>query len=87
MPTITLTANDDVLDNSGVANDGLVDTIVALGGNDTTIGSNDEDLIYGGAGTDSLSSGRGINTIFGGDGDDIIDNFNMQKKKISAYFT
>ncbi|MEM9061765.1 MAG: Hint domain-containing protein [Pseudomonadota bacterium] len=75
MPTITLTNNDDVLDLSGDANDTLVDTILALDGNDTIIGSNDDDLIYGGNGTDSLSTGQGVNQIFAGDGDDIIDNF------------
>ncbi|MEL7469761.1 MAG: Hint domain-containing protein [Pseudomonadota bacterium] len=75
MPTVTLTANDDVLNFAGDANDGLVDTIVALGGNDTIVGNNDDDVIYGGDGADSLSTGQGVNQIFAGDGDDVINNF------------
>ncbi|MEL7050028.1 MAG: calcium-binding protein, partial [Pseudomonadota bacterium] len=84
MPTITLTAGDDTTILTGVSNDGLVDTIYGLGGNDTILGDEgqrlpngqinlitvEDDLIYGGGGADSLSGSFGANTIFGGDGED-----------------
>ena len=83
MPTITLTNNDDLLDNTNVVADNTVDTIVGLDGNDTIIGSQGDDLIYGGNGADSISSNFALlaptvggDTVYGGAGDDIITTFN-----------
>ena len=82
MPTITLTNNDDLLDNSANGPDLQVDTIHALEGNDTILSSNDDDVIYGGAGNDSIASSGGNpgfggviggDLVYGGDGDDIIN--------------
>ncbi|MEM1161702.1 MAG: Hint domain-containing protein [Pseudomonadota bacterium] len=89
MATFTLTANDDVLDNSaqlpdidpGTGQD-ITDVIYAGAGNDSVLGSGIasfplSDLIYGGTGIDTLSGGFGANTVFGGAGDDVLDSRNI----------
>jgi Ca2+-binding RTX toxin-like protein len=42
------------------------------GGDDTFIGGNERDLVFGGAGSDTLSTGNGADTIVGGPGEDTI---------------
>ena len=82
MPTITLTNGDDTTILTGVSNDGLIDTIVGLDGDDSILGDGqgvtdlEGDLIYGGLGNDTLSGAFGAATIFGGEGDDLLDNRN-----------
>jgi Ca2+-binding RTX toxin-like protein len=44
--------------------------LLALGGNDTVIGSTDSELILGNEGQDSISGGEGNDSLFGGKGND-----------------
>jgi len=44
--------------------------LLALGGNDTVVGSSDSELIFGNEGQDSISGGAGNDTLFGGKGND-----------------
>ncbi|WP_413161607.1 GDSL-type esterase/lipase family protein [Capilliphycus salinus ALCB114379] len=52
---------------------GFVLGAMALGGNDTLIGSSDGELINGNQGDDQLSGGPGSDTLFGGQGNDVLD--------------
>jgi RTX toxins and related Ca2+-binding proteins len=47
--------------------------LLALGGNDTVIGSADGELIFGNEGQDSISGGAGNDTLFGGKDNDQLD--------------
>ena len=82
MPTITLTNGNDTTILTGLSDDGLIDTIVALDGDDSVLGDGtgvtdlEGDLIYGGLGNDTLSGAFGAATIYGGEGDDLLDNRN-----------
>ena len=79
MPTTTLTTGNDTINNNSVFTGLDVQTIVALAGDDTIIGSNfGDDVIYGGDGADSITSNGALSfgngdLVYGGDGDDIIN--------------
>jgi Ca2+-binding RTX toxin-like protein len=47
--------------------------VLALGGNDTVIGSADSELIFGNEGQDSISGGAGNDTLFGSKDNDQLD--------------
>jgi Ca2+-binding RTX toxin-like protein len=47
--------------------------VLALGGNDTVIGSADSELILGNEGQDSISGGAGNDTLLGGKDNDFVD--------------
>ena len=47
--------------------------LLALGGNDTVVGSSDSELIFGNEGQDSISGGAGNDTLFGGKDNDQLD--------------
>ncbi len=50
--------------------------VLALGGNDTVIGSTDSELIFGNEGQDSISADSGNDTLFGGKDNDQLDGGN-----------
>lgn len=79
----TPTENDDILDFGSDPFDGQVETISALGGDDSIIGTNFDDVIFGGDGADTITSNGafqgfpggpppGGDLVYGGDGDDVI---------------
>ncbi len=72
MPTLTLTTNDDFLDLSGTPAGGEATTVAALDGNDTIIGTQGADVIYGGVGNDWLDSRGADGTLYGGVGNDVL---------------
>lgn len=58
---------DDVL--KAVAEGSIIN---AFGGNDTVIGSNGRDIIYGNSGNDSITASEGDDVVYGGADDDYI---------------
>jgi Ca2+-binding RTX toxin-like protein len=77
-----ITGNDSLVIRSDLDNDGDADYLQYLGGEHVVLGGTDEDdVIVGGAGddtlwgdggNDTLEGGLGVDHIHGGDGDDII---------------
>lgn len=50
--------------------------LLALGGNDTVVGSSDSELIFGNEGQDNISADAGNDTLFGGKDEDQLDGGN-----------
>ncbi|MCP1470897.1 serralysin [Sphingobium sp. OAS761] len=50
-----------------------VENVIGSGGNDTLIGSGENNVIYGGTGTDTISGLGGNDVLYGEDGNDVID--------------
>lgn len=67
---------DNTPENINLSTGQLTNTpggVLALGGNDTVIGSADSELILGNEGQDSISGGAGNDTLLGGKDSDFVD--------------
>jgi serralysin len=64
-------------DNLGIADNALIENIIAGSGNDTIVGNDTANLIMGGAGNDTLTGGQGADVydFAAGFGNDVIKDF------------
>jgi Ca2+-binding RTX toxin-like protein len=69
---VDLNFGDDSLIMSGTFPAGMSILINASSGNDTVVGSNLADKIYGGFGDDSISAGGGNDSVYAGSGNDTV---------------
>ncbi len=68
---LTGTIGDDTIMGKGSPAN-LRNRLFGYAGNDTLIGSDEDDFLYGGAGDDLLIGGKGHDDLYGGQGNDIL---------------